>query len=155
MPANIVRFIDLVLVALLAGTMFGIWIGFSPSRLSAATYVEQQQHTIRALNTPMPVLGAVCIVLTTLLAVVAKDSPAERYLLVAAALCLIAAGAITRFINQPINSELLTWSIQAPPANWAELRDRWWYSHVVRTLAGVAALAMVALALAPRGANRA
>lgn len=50
MTATIIRFIDLLLVALLAGTTFGIWLGSNAGRLSAATYTEQQQHAIRALN---------------------------------------------------------------------------------------------------------
>ena len=82
MALTIISFIDLLLVALLVGTMFGIWIGFNPAGLSASTYVEQQQHTIRALNTLMPLLGAICIVLTIALAVLTKDSPRARYLLV-------------------------------------------------------------------------
>ncbi len=104
MTLTMISFIDLLLVALLVGTMFGIWIGFNPAGLSASTYIEQQQHTIRALNTLMPLLGAVCIVLTIVLAVLAKDSPRVRYLLVATIVCLLIAGIVTRFRNQPINS---------------------------------------------------
>lgn len=145
MTATIIRFLDLLLVALLVGTMFGIWVGFNPAGLSAATYVEQQQHTIRALNTLMPLLGAVCIVLTFVLVVLTKESRRTRYLLVAVAVCLLLAGAVTRFENQPINSVVMTWTSQAPPANWSELRDQWWQWHIVRTLAGIAALSLLIL----------
>ena len=58
MTGTIIRFIDLLLVALLAGTTFGIWLGFDPTGLSAAAYVEQQQHAIRALNSILPAAGA-------------------------------------------------------------------------------------------------
>ncbi len=143
MTATIISFIDLLLVALLVGTMFGIWIGFNPSGLSAATYIEQQQRTIRALNTPMPILGAVCIVLTIVIAVLTKDNPSARAILVAAALCMIVAGVVTRFANQPINSQVMAWNIQSPPGNWMELRDRWWHWHIVRTLAGIVALCLL------------
>jgi uncharacterized membrane protein len=128
MSAYLIRFIGLLLMSLLVGTMFGIWLGFNPSMLSAATYVEQQQHTIRALNTVLPALGAVCILLTAALAVLTKDDTRARYLLIAAVVCLVAAGLITRFANQPINSQVMTWSAQAPAANWTELRDAWWHS---------------------------
>jgi uncharacterized membrane protein len=127
MSAYLIRFIGLLLMSLLVGTMFGIWLGFNPSMLSAATYVEQQ-HTIRALNTVLPALGAVCILLTAALAVLTKDDTRARYLLIAAVVCLVAAGLITRFANQPINSQVMTWSAQAPAANWTELRDAWWHS---------------------------
>lgn len=150
MTATIIRFTDLLLVSLLVGTMFGIWLGFNPSRLSPSAYVEQQQNTIRALNTPMPLLGAVCILLTIVLAVLGNRSHPAIYSLVAAVACLIAAGAITRLLNQPINSEVMKWSIQAPPSNWRELRDRWWRWHVVRTLAGIAALSLLIVAVLNR-----
>ena len=69
MAANIIRFVLVVLLALLVGTMFGIWVGFNPARLSASAYVEQQQNAIRSLNTLLPAMAAVCILLTVALAV--------------------------------------------------------------------------------------
>lgn len=141
-----IRFASLLLTALLVGTMFGIWLGFNPAALSATAYVEMQQNSIRALNVLLPILGLVCIVLTAALAALTKDDQRTRYLLVAAVLCLAAAGLITRFANQPINAVVITWSPRAPAANWSELRDTWWYWHVWRTIAGVVALALALLA---------
>ena len=92
------------------------------------------------------VLVLLCIILTVALAVLTKHDQRTRYLLVAAVFCLAAAGFITRFANQPINAVVITWSPQAPAANWAELRDTWWFWHVLRTIAGVAALALALLA---------
>ena len=145
MPASI-RFASLMLTSLLVGTMFGLWLGFNPATLSATAYVEMQQNAIRALNVSLPVLGLVCAILTATLAVLTKHDQRTRYLLVAAVLCLVAAGLITRFGNQPINAVVIAWSPQAPPANWAELRDTWWHWHVLRTIAGIAALAFALLA---------
>ena len=142
----VIRFISLLLTSLLVGTMFGIWLGFNPAALSATAYVEVQQNAIRALNVVLPVLGLVCIVLNAALAVLTRHDGRTRYLLVAATLCLVAAGLVTRFANQPINAVVITWSSEAPAADWAELRDAWWYWHVWRTVAGVAALALALLA---------
>ena len=126
--------------------MFGIWLGSNPSSLTAAAYVEVQQNAIRSLNTLLPAVGLTCIVLTAALAVRTKDGDRGRYLLAAAVLCLVAAGLITRFANQPINAEVMTWTTQAPAANWMELRDVWWRWHIVRTVAGVSTLALALLA---------
>ena len=145
MVANIIRFIGLLLMSLLVGTMFGIWLGFNPSGFTAATYVEQQQHAIRALNTVLPALGAVCILLTAMWAALTKIDLA-RYLLIVAIGFLVVSGLITRFATQPINSVVMTWSAQAPAANWMELRDTWWYWHILRTLAGICALSLAILA---------
>ncbi|CAN5641115.1 hypothetical protein BH20ACI3_BH20ACI3_42120 [soil metagenome] len=128
--ANTIRFISLLLTSLLVGTMFGVWLGFNPSGLTAATYVEMQQNAIRALNTSLPALGAVCILLTAALAVLTKNDKRGRYLLIAAVTCLVTAGLITRFANQPINAQVMRWSAQAPAANWMELRDTWWHWHI-------------------------
>jgi uncharacterized membrane protein len=146
MVANVVRFLGLLFMSLLVGTMFGIWLGFNPSTLTAATYVEQQQNAIRALNTALPVLGAVCILLTAALAALTNNEPRSRYLLIAAVVFLVVAGLVTRFENQPINSLVMTWSAQAPATNWMELRDAWWNWHILRTVSGIFALSLTILA---------
>ena len=150
MTAGVIRFVLLLVLALLVGAMFGIWAGYDPATLSPGAFVEQHQNAVRGLNVLLPVMGAVCIVLTVVLAVMTKDDARARYLLAAAAVCLIAAGLVTRFGNQPINAIVMTWSPQAPPANWTQLRDEWWRWHVVRTGAGIAALALTLLALLVR-----
>lgn len=147
MAVNIISFVLVVLLALLVGTMFGIWVGFNPASLSASTYVEQQQNSIRSLNTLLPAMGAMCILLTVSLAVLFKGDSRSRYLYVAAAVLMVAAGLVTRFGNQPINAVVMTWSAQAPAENWSQLRDAWWQWHIVRSLAGIAALALTTLAL--------
>ena len=57
-------------------------------------------------------------------------------------------------INVPINAAVLAWSPQAPPANWAEVRDRWNQAHAFRTALAVVALSCqivaVLLPLPPR-----
>lgn len=147
MARNVIRFVLLLTLALLVGTMFGVWVGFDPASLSATAYVEQQQNAIRALNTLLPVMGAACIVLVAVLAFTSRDDARGRYLLVAAIACLVTAAVVTRFQNQPINAIVMTWSPQAPPANWMELRDHWWKWHIVRTAAAIAGLALVLVAV--------
>lgn len=146
LPAKTIRFVSLLLTSLLVGAMFGVWLGFDPAALSAAAYVEMQQNAIRALNMTLPVLGLVCIVLTVTLAVLSRHDRRACALLIGAATCLIVAGLITRFANQPINAVVMTWTAQAPAVNWTELRDTWWRWHTLRTVAGVGALALALLA---------
>jgi uncharacterized membrane protein len=145
-----IRFVSLLLTALLVGTMFGIWLGYNPATLSSSAFVEMQQNAIRALNVPLPMLGLVCIVLTAALAALTKADKRARWLLLIAALCLAAAGLITRFANQPINAVVMSWSAQAPASNWAELRDTWWHWHTLRTAVAVAGFALALLAAVGR-----
>jgi uncharacterized membrane protein len=146
MVVRSIRFASLFLTSLLVGAMFGIWLGFDPSALTATAYVEMQQNAIRALNTSFPALGLVCILLTAALAALTRNDRRGRYLLVAAVICLATAGLVTRFGNQPINAVVMTWSAEAPAANWTQLRDTWWHWHILRTVAGVGALALALLA---------
>ena len=147
MLANVLRFVLLVLFGLLAGTMFGIWVGYDPAGLSASAYVEQQQGAIRALNTVLPAMGAVCIVTTLWLAGLSRRDPRSRYLYAGAVLLMLVAALVTRFGNQPINAVVMSWSPQSPAADWAQLRDLWWQWHGLRAAAGVGALVLVALAV--------
>ena len=153
MTKSIVNFANLLLAALVVGTMFGIWLGYNPADLSSRAYVEQQQHAIRALNVTMPVLGAVAVLLTLTSAFLARGNRRQLALFLAAALFFLAAGIVTRFLNQPINAIVITWSVDSSPANWIELRDAWWRWHVVRTGLGVVGLSLLIAANFVKGAR--
>lgn len=147
---QLVRFMNVVVTGLVAGTMFGIWLGFNPVDLTASAYVEQQQNAIRALNVTMPILGALSILLTITHAFLTRSSRAAFYALLFSAALLIASGIVTRFGNQPINASVMTWRASAPPPTWVEARDRWWRWHLLRTAAGVGAfLGIVAVSVNP------
>jgi uncharacterized membrane protein len=137
-----IRSASLIVAALVVGAMFGIWLGYNPSALSAGAYVEQQQQAIRSLNVVMPVLGALAIALALLSAVKASGGVA-RALLFGAALCFVASGVVTRLRNQPINREVMTWNVQSPPADWRGARDEWWRWHIIRTSTGLLGLALL------------
>jgi uncharacterized membrane protein len=143
MFATTIAFANLLLAALVVGTMFGIWLGYNPMDLGAAVYVPQQQHAIRALNVTMPVLGGATVLLTIVAAVLARNDRTRLILLVVTAVCFVAAGLITRFLNQPINAIVMTWPADAPPANWTQLRDDWWRWHVLRTVVGIGGLCLL------------
>ena len=147
MLTTLTRFVFLMALALLVGSMFGIWVGFNPTGLSASAYIEQQQSAIRSLNTLLPVMGATCILLAVLVAALAKRDMRCRILLGVAVVLLFAAALVTRFENQPINAVVMTWNIVSPAANWAQLRDEWWQWHIVRTIASIAALAFALAAI--------
>jgi uncharacterized membrane protein len=141
-----VGFANILIVALVAGTVFGIWLGYNPATLSPAMYVEQQQEAIRAFNVTMPVLGAIGIMLTLVSAILSRAERRTLSVLLGAAVCLIVAGLVTRFGNQPINAIVINWNTQTPPANWMDFRDEWWKWHIVRTVASVAGLCLLLLA---------
>jgi uncharacterized membrane protein len=95
------------------------------------------------MNVAMPVLGGLTALLTIVVAWISRADRSKLTLLLAALACFIAAGLITRFLNQPINAIVMTWSAQAPPADWTQLRDDWWHWHIVRTVSGIVGLCLL------------
>lgn len=143
MTNSIIRFFNVVMVALVAGTIFGIWLGYNPNDLSAPTFIEQQQSVITDLNTLMPILGLITILLTLTSAIIHKKEKRTFIILLIAAFFLVLSGLTTKFGNQPINSIVMTWDMNVPPSNWMELRDKWWTFHEIRTLTAFIALLLI------------
>lgn len=144
MTTRIIQFCNIVMVALVSGTIFGIWIGYNPKDLSAPTFIEQQQNAILALNTLMPILGLVTILLTLTSAFLQRKDKITFSVLVVAIVFLIVSGLVTKFGNQPINSIVMTWDMNTPPSNWTVLRNRWWVFHELRTLSAFISLCLIA-----------
>jgi len=151
MLSVLIDFTNVLLAALLVGAMFGVWLFLNPVGSDAVLYVALQQQGIRGLDKTMPALGAATIVVTIVAAVLGRADGTRLGLLVAAIACLVAAGLITRFLNQPINAIVMTWHREAPPTNWTRLRDEWWRWHQFRLVAGLAGLSLLIAATLKRG----
>lgn len=152
MLVTTVAFLTSLLAALTAGAMFGVWLGRNPRGLAVDAYIAQQQHLIRAMNVAMPALGAATTVMTLVDAAIVRDDRMRLALLLASAACFAAAGLVTRLCNQPINTIVMTWSVDAVPPVWEQLRDRWWRWHTARTASGIAGLCLsIAASLAAAG----
>lgn len=151
MLSAMIDFTNVLLAALLVGAMFGVWLFLNPAGSDAALYVALQQQGIKGLDTTMPALGAATILVTIIAAVLGRRDGTRLGLLIAAVACLIVAGLITRFLNQPINAIVMTWQRDAPPANWMRLRDEWWRWHLMRLTAGLGGLSLLIAATLKRG----
>ncbi len=152
MLAMTISFANLFLASLVIGAMFGVWLFFNPKGLDGPRYVVMHQQGIRTMNAPMPALGAVTIALTAAAAVMARGDGERLALIIGAAIAFVAVAAITRFVNQPINLAVATWSIATPPPEWTRLRDTWWRWHILRVVCGLAGLSSLILAELLRGA---
>ena len=144
MPTTIIRFLNIILVALLAGTSFGIWLGLNPMNYSTSTYIEQQQHLVLSLQTLLVSLVIIATLVTIASAFLQRKDKKTFIALLFAALFLLLCIIITRFGNLPIQIEMLTWNANSFPDNWTTLRDKWWSFHIMRTVAELIALALVA-----------
>ena len=143
MTTTIIRFLNIIIAALLAGVSFGIWIGFNPMSLSTSTYIEQQQSMIGALNVLMITLVFSATVITIISAFLQKSNKTVFITLLIAAVFFIACIVISRFGNQPINNIIMSWTSGSLTGNLSELRDKWWTFHIMRTIAELMALSLV------------
>jgi predicted membrane channel-forming protein YqfA (hemolysin III family) len=143
MAISIIQFLNIMLAALLAGTSFGIWMGFNPINLSPSTYVEQQQNTIRELNLLMIFLVIPATLVTIVSAILQKNNKQVFVGLLVAAAFFAVCMVISRFGNQPINDSTMTWNPASIPGNWTILRDKWWSFHIMRTIFELMALILI------------
>lgn len=144
MITSIIRFTNIILVALLAGTSFGIWMGFDPRNYSLSTYIEQQQHLVNSLQTLLVSLVILATIVTIASAFLQRANRRILITLLIAAFFLFSCILITRVGNLPIQKLMLTWNANTAPENWTSLRDQWWSFHILRTIAELIALVLVA-----------
>lgn len=134
---TIIYAINIFLVALVVGSMFAIWFGLNPNDLSYIDYLVHQKQLIKQLNVKLPILAIVAILFTIISAILSRGDKKTMKFLIAAAIFLIIAGIITRFLNQPINAKVMNWIADNPPSDWMQLRDDWWKWHVARLISGI------------------
>jgi hypothetical protein len=143
MTVPIIRFLNIILAALLAGISLGIWIGFNPLDLSPSTYVEQQQNMLEALRVTMVLLVLIATIVTFLSAYLQRKDKSTCFTLTVAAAFFIACILVTRFGNKPIDDLVMTWTPNSLPNNWTSLRDSWWSLHKIRTITELVALVLI------------
>ena len=139
-------FASLVLAGLLVGVMLAVCFIFNPRGLDASTYVTQQQWGVRTLHPKVPPLGIATVIASLVAALLPRSDTRHTLLLYIATGLLIAAGLITKLLNMPVNAVVMTWSPQAPPGDWANMRDAWWRWHILRLTAGGIGFGMLVVA---------
>jgi hypothetical protein len=131
----IIQFMNIGMAGLMAGIQSEIWLVYNQNTFSFANWLAFQQASINALNTIMPLLGLLTIILTLAAALLQKENKTIFIFLLTASGFLIIGGLITKFGNQPINKIVLTSNKDTIPADWAALSSRWQSLHIIRLLA--------------------
>jgi len=130
---------------LFAGFLLGVLVlELSLRDFSGSTYAQVREVELVGLDrlataTLLPALVAtLCVVL------VSRRQPGLSRSLVPL-LLLVAVFVLSLTVNVPINQDQLDWNVDAPPADWADDRDRWQVAHAARTLAAVLAFALLSV----------
>ncbi len=149
MVLKIARFVNLFLVALLAGLLVGVFIvERALLEVSASVYTAVQKPKHEVFEPIMPIFNTLVIVSGLMVLLLIRDRKTWVFALTAiGVLCTIALTTTTLLVNVPINSEIInTWSVNDPPADWAQVRDRWNLFHAIRTVLAIVALFCLLLA---------
>jgi len=145
---KISQLVSLICTGLLAGLFTGRLLGAPASKeYSGPVFTEVQQRVDASVGQTAPalIMGTILALAVTLVAV--RDFRSPRFLLIAGALALVIAATVsTQIVNVPINEAINGWSVDNPPADWADERDRWETFHTLRTVFVVLALGLAAAA---------
>ncbi|HTJ15937.1 MAG TPA: DUF1772 domain-containing protein [Steroidobacteraceae bacterium] len=136
-----------ILLALIAGRAFWVWLGESPFGMTGATYVDFFQHLDSRIAFPIAMIGILGPLLAGLTAALMRADRPVFYCLVAACLLGVIGVLVTVAINAPINEQIADWKPAALPAGYEDVLQTWWTWHIVRTIADIAAMCAAFLAL--------
>ncbi|MER7249358.1 DUF1772 domain-containing protein [Kribbella sp. NPDC000426] len=139
---RLVRSASLLFSGVFAGFLVCVLVLENSLRgFDAAVYVQTRLVELDSLDKLASATLIPAMVTTVLLAIRARGND-RRVVLVAIAL-LVVVFATTFAINLPINSDQTAWSVQSPPSDWADVRDRWQVAHAIRTVAAVLAFGLL------------
>lgn len=147
----VVRIIAIFSSGLFAGILFGDRMGATFARpvLNPSSFLQFQriQHVHFARMMPPLTLAAIAGGLGWLIMVRAQWNSPQFWLVAVATGTMVLAAALTLGVNIPINNQLMTWSVTAPPENMMEIWNRWERVHTIRTILWIGAFAFEVIAL--------
>lgn len=132
------------------GVHFGTWLTEAPIRetRSGPLFTEVQQGRDRVAARIMPILGNLAILSVAVYAVLVRATPWAFVLTLVALVLLIGDMTVTLAGNVPLNKQVQSWNVAAPPPEWANLRDRWEKFHTIRTVLIVLGFVLLAATVA-------
>jgi uncharacterized membrane protein len=146
----IVRIIAIFSSGVFAGILFGDRMGatFARPSLSPSSFLQFQriQHTHFARMMPPLTLAAIAGGLAWLTMVRAQWNSPQFGLVAVATVAMFVGAVLTLRVNIPINKQLMTWSVEAPPENMREVWSRWERVHTIRTILWLGAFALEVIA---------
>ena len=146
-----------VLTGLHAGLLYDFSIDVVPSmrKLDAKRHIEMFQSIDKTITNPVFMLSFLGpIILLPVATFLARDGQAFSYLLAAVGVQIFGCNAVTMTVHLPLNAELAkvdTHKISDTEAQKVRLAfqgpgSKWMTFHMVRTLAGATATALVLIA---------
>lgn len=151
MPLKLLRFVTILLVALLSGLAFAHVLE-QPAKMAydAALYITIQKSLYVQWGPPNVggILEPSAIAATALVAFFIRKSTRGLWFSLSALFALLLAFPVIFFwLVAPANAGFLATMLPSIPANWTELRSNWEMGHAIRFALQLAALALLVLSL--------
>lgn len=152
MKLKTLQFITIMLVALSMSMAFchllemPIRLGYAPTLWSQVTNIE---GTYQYFGPPVgAILEGGAWIAAVLLAVLSRkrDRPIF-FLTLAAAICMILTQAVFWTFVMPVNNQMLGWSPDSLPPDFATWRNQWEYAHAARALLQIIGLGALVASL--------
>ena len=147
---HILQFVILFLLAMIAGGWMATTVVFARGylRMSPAAYIEAEQTNSAIACKYFAPSIVLSVVLSVIYLLIARPHSHMVFTLTAISAGLLAITAV--FVKAkvlPINDEIHSWSPQQPPAHWAAVRKQWVRYHNLRTVFGLVAFSLQAIAI--------
>ena len=117
--------------------------------MNASSFVQFQQIVHLNYLRTLPALSTLAVAAPILWLVMLRDrrESAEFKALLGATVAIAIGFTITFVFNVPVNNQLETWNVAAPPANARVIWSQWEKAHVVRTMFWVVGFFLETVAL--------
>jgi uncharacterized membrane protein len=146
---DVLGFATLTITGFTSCAEFGSYAFVHPviRRLPPEQHLQVEKGLLGTFGRVMPMLMTLCVALSVTYAVT-HWQPTDRaaYVRGVAALSFVTALVSTLIYNVPINAATARWSVEKPPPDWKETRNRWEFFQTVRS--GLLLLGFVLLCLA-------
>lgn len=142
---SIARWIGLIFGGVFTGFLVCVLVLETSLRdYDGKVYTQVRQVELDSLDTLASATLIPTIIATAILVIGAwKAKGKDLYLPLAALALLLLILILTIVVNLPINADQKDWTVTSPPSDWADVRDKWQTSHAVRTVAALAAFALL------------
>ncbi|NHA04364.1 DUF1772 domain-containing protein [Mucilaginibacter sp. HC2] len=140
----------LFVLMLVCGVFWGLYFALSRSYqvFTPAELAKMARTIIANLEVPMRNISLLCLALMGLaIAFYPNKSSWGLWAMIGSLLLIICSLVITTAIEVPINNQVVTWTNEKKPANWEQLRSRWQYYNVLRTVMALISFVLFTTAL--------
>lgn len=141
------------LFQVLAVILMGVQLGVSyahfmqmPGKLGLPLdcYILVQNQVI-SYRVKLAFIEIPCIISAVAAMVLLRHHRKVFWLALIGAVSIILMWAIWAILIQPINHQIVGWTVTNFPSNWSDIRYQWHFYHLIRL--GIAAIGMIALTL--------